>query len=278
MHHHLRCPWLAVSLLLAVNAGSLSAAPPPIKLHETSSGVRFGVLGDKPAKPAATLFILAGSLEDALNNADYNKVGQLLMKDGCLCVSLDVPCHGKDVKSGEATGLSGWRARLEKGDELVSGFAKKASEVLDRLIKDGYTAADRVAVAGTSRGGFMALHWAAAEPRVGWTAAFAPVSDLLVLAEFRGMEKNAPTRSVDLAKQANKLAGRPIWICIGNNDARVGTDQVIAFTRKVVEASAAGKKPAPIEIHVMPSVGHSIHPTAHEEVAAWLTQHWRKAR
>ncbi len=269
---------LAVLSLLHISANGTNAAPPRVKFLQTPSGVRFGVLGEKAARPAPTLFVLAGSLEDALTSADYIKVGQLLAKDGCLCVSLDLPCHGKDVKPGEPAGLAGWRACLEKSDDLVSGFTKKASEVLDWLIKEGYTAADRVAVCGTSRGGFMALHWAAVEPRAGWVAAFAPVSDLLVLTEFRGMGKNAATGSLALVQHASKLAGRPVWVCIGNNDLRVGTDQLIAFTRKVVETSLAGKKPALVELHVMTSQGHRIHDTAHEEVAAWLTRHWRQPR
>jgi hypothetical protein len=50
----------------------------------------------------------------------------------------------------------------------------------------------------------------------------------------------------------------------------VGTDSVIAFTRKVVAASLAQGKPAPIELHVMQTEDHAIHTTAHEEAAAWI--------
>src|SRR5205823_4645299 len=83
----------------------------------------------------------------------------------------------------------------------------------------------------------VALDWAAADARVGAVAAFAPVTDLLVLREFHGMEKHAATKALDLREHAGKLAGRPIWVCIGNNDERVGTDQLIGLTRKVVAAS-----------------------------------------
>ena len=48
------------------------------------------------------------------------------------------------------------------------------------------------------------------------------------------MEKHAGTRSLSIINSADKLAGRPIWLCIGNNDERVDTDKAIAFTRKVV--------------------------------------------
>jgi dipeptidyl aminopeptidase/acylaminoacyl peptidase len=167
---------------------------------------------------------------------------------------------------------------MAKGDDLVAAFTKKSTEVLDYLIKEDYTAPDRVAVCGTSRGGFMALHWTAADPRVGCAVAFAPVSDLLVLTEFRGMDKHAGTRSLALIEHARKLAGRPVWLCIGNNDERVGTDHLIAFARKVVAVSTAEKKPAPVELHVMPTAGHRIHDTAHDEAAAWLSRQWKMSR
>jgi pimeloyl-ACP methyl ester carboxylesterase len=116
----------------------------------------------------------------------------------------------------------------------------------------------------------MALHFAASEPRVRCVAAFAPVIDLLALREFVGMEKYLGTRHLDLRRHAAKLAGRGVWLCIGNDDQRVGTDQSIEFTRKVVSAARAAKKTADVELHVMPVIGHRIHATAHEEAAAWV--------
>ena len=59
-------------------------------------------------------------------------------------------------------------------------------------------------------------------------------------------------------------------MCIGNNDERVDTDRAIAFTRELVKAAVAKKQMPQIELHVMNSAGHTIHPTAHDEAAAWL--------
>jgi hypothetical protein len=53
------------------------------------------------------------------------------------------------------------------------------------------------------------------------------------------------------------------------------TDEAIAFTRKIVKAAVAEKKPARVELHVMPTVGHSIHATAHDRAAAWVAA-WLK--
>jgi dienelactone hydrolase len=266
-------------LALAAPPGAWAGDERPVKVLHTPSGVRFGLLGDKGASPAPTLFVFASSVEGTLGSDDYNKAGRLLGKAGYLCVALDLPCHGEDVKKdGEPAGLDGWAVRLRKGDDLVPGFVTKASAVLDYLVQEKYTDPHRVAACGTSRGGFIALHFAAAEPRVRCVAAFAPVTDLLALREFAGMEKHPATRGLALAGSADKLADRALWLCIGNHDERVGTDLAIVFTRKVVEAAAARHQPANVELHVMPTVGHSVHATAQDEAAAWIERNLKDSK
>jgi dienelactone hydrolase len=274
-----------ITTVLAL-AAALTAPPTawagdehPVKVLHTPSGVRFGLLGDKGVVPVPTLFVFAGSVEGTLGSDDYNKVGRLLGRAGTLCVALDLPCHGDDVKKdGEPAGLDGWAARLRQGDDLVPGFVTKATAVLDYLVREKYTDPHRVAACGTSRGGFMALHFAAAERRVRCVATFAPVTDLLALREFAGLEKHAPTRALALAGSADKLADRALWLCIGNHDERVGTDLAIAFTRKVVEEAAARHQPANVELHVMPTVGHAVHATAHDEAAAWIERNLKDSQ
>ena len=240
------------------------------KVLVTPSGIRFGLLGERGSTPAPTLFVFANRIEETLGSEHYSRSACVLMKHGFLCASLDLPCHGEDKKPGEPDGLGGWRVRVVGGDELVPGFVAKVSAVLDYLVKEGYADPQKVAACGTSRGGFMALHFAAADARVKCVAAFAPVSDLLTLREFAGMEQHPVTNALALVNLAEKLAGRGVWVCIGNHDERVGTDHAIAFTRKVVEACAAQKRPADVELHVMPVAGHTLHATAHEEAAAWM--------
>jgi dienelactone hydrolase len=268
-----------VALSVLMDATSLSAADedrPAIAVLRTPKGVRFGVQGEKGKSPAATLFVFASRIEDSLGNDTYNKVGRLVAKQGVISVSLDVPCHGEDTKPGEPAGLSGWRARIEKGDDWVGDFAARVKDVLDHLVDQGYTDPKRVAVCGTSRGGFIALQMAASEPRFRCAAAFAPVTNLLALSEFNGMANPAPASALSIINRADQLAGRSIWVCIGNNDQRVSTDDLIAFTRKVSAVSIAQKKPANVELHVMPSLGHTIHLTAHDEAAAWIATQIRE--
>jgi dienelactone hydrolase len=287
LNREVSMPWfvrlsLCVSFLLfalCARAEEGSRAGPKVKSLQTPSGVRFALLGDKGLAPAPTLFLFATSAEDSLTNPDFAKIGHLLAKHGFLLVSLDVPCHGSDVRNGELAGsLTGWRKRLEQEDDLVPAFTRKVSAVLDHLIKEGYTDPQKVAACGTSRGGFMALHTAAAEPRIRYVVALAPVIDLLAVSEFAGMDKQEAAKALALTNHADKLAGRAVWLCIGNRDERVGTDLSIAFTRKVVAASVAQKKPANVELHVMPTDGHRIHATAHDEAAAWLLAQLRAAK
>jgi dienelactone hydrolase len=257
-----------------------------ITVLHTASGVRFGVLGQKAATPSPTLFVFANDIEGTLEPDNFNMVGHLLAKKGWLSVSLDLPCHGKNLLSGEAAGsLECWRKRLESGTNFMPGFLANVSEVLDYLVQHGYTDVNRVAACGTSRGGFVALHFAAVESRVRAVAAFAPVTDLLALREFAGIEQDSPSvlrmvKSLALVNSAEKLAGRPIWICIGNYDQRVNTDYAIAFTRRVVEASVAEDKPPNVEIRVLPPDGYQVRvhdnghsvpvPAAHPEAAEWI--------
>lgn len=241
-----------------------------VEIQKTPKGVRFGVLGGKKAAPAPTLFVFANDVVGTLESTDYNKVGRLLADKGVLCVGLDLPCHGQEIRDNEPQGIAGWAARLREGKDPIGPFLKSGSAVLDHLVAEGYTDRERVMACGTSRGGFVALHFAAAEPRIRCVAAFAPVTDLLAVTEFAGLEKNDITNGLSLSRHADQLAARPIWMCIGNNDERVDTDRAIAFTREVVKASTAQKKPALVELHVMTSPGHTIHPTAHDEAAAWF--------
>lgn len=249
-----------------------AAEPKAIQLRKTPDGVSYGVQGEKPVAPAPTLFVIATNISDTLTSREFNRVGMLLTEQGVIAVAVDNPCHGQDQRPGEAGGLSGWRERLNQGEDFVADHARQLSSVLDHLIAEGYTDKARVAVCGTSRGGFMALHCAAAEPRFVAVAAFAPVTDLLRLREFDGMEKHAGTNALSAIHKADKLAGRSIWVCIGNHDERVGTDDCIAFTRATVKASIDRKLPADSELHVMPSPGHTIHTTAHEEAAQWFAK------
>jgi dienelactone hydrolase len=246
-------------------------SPRVMKVLETTSGVHFGLLGQKQARPAPTLFIFSNTMQHSLEDELYGKVGWVLAERGFISVSLDLPCHGADRRPGESeNGLDCWRQRLEKGENFMPAFISRVSAVLDFLIGEGYTDPQRVAACGTSRGGFVALHVAVADQRVNCVVAFIPVTNLLALSEFAGMERNELTRSLELVNCADKFAHHPIWICIGNHDSRVGTNNAIAFAQMVMEAAAIERRAPLIELHIVTSEGHNLPADAHEKAAKWI--------
>jgi dienelactone hydrolase len=266
------------ALFLAVFSAFAAPSSRPVR-HSTPSGIPFAMLGQKAHAPSPTVFTFVTDMEQSIEDPLFGKMArELYSQRGYLIVSLDLPGHGDARKPGEPSGLAAWRARLEAGADPVSDFAAQVSAVLDYLIAEGYTDKERVAVSGTSRGGFMAFHVAARDARIRWVVAFAPVTDLIALTEFSGAWNHAPSRALALTHLAAKLAGRASWICIGNNDDRVGTDLAIAFSRRLVEAALARGFPPNVELHVPSSQGHPVTPDAHVTAAAWLSAQMDAAR
>jgi dienelactone hydrolase len=264
---------IIVASMLVVFLGSACRAEDPASQlvpRKTADGVSFAMLGEKPARPAPTLFVFAMDVATSLATPVYLKAGIELSKRGWLCVSLDLPCHGAQQRDGEPGGLEGWRHRVDAGEDPMAEFTDRCRRVLDYLLAEGYTDKTRVAVCGTSRGGFSALHFAAADPRVGCAVGYAPVTDLKALREFQGAEDAPLVRRLALAKHADKLATRAIWIVIGATDQRVDTDLAIATARAITAAAVARNLPDRVELHVSPSPGHTTPAGAVEQSAAWI--------
>lgn len=248
-----------------------------MKIFTTPDRIRFGIAGSVKPEPAPTLLTFASSMEQALSRTQwYNKTGRSLTSKGFLVISLDLPAHGEDVLPGEVgtmeTGLADWRRRIEGGSNIVADFTSKVSSVIDFVIDSGWTDPRKIATCGTSRGGFMALHAAAADDRIKCAAGLAPVTDLAALREFAGLEEDETVRGLRLHNCAVKLAGKWIWISIGNRDTRVSTELAIDLAKDIVgESVAQGMRPM-VELHVTANEGHGVHPTARRDAAKWIAQ------
>lgn len=270
--------WIpAFAILLFTNTFVIADDVNLIECHRTSAGVPYGTIRDRSAAkiPAPTLFVFALGLDDMEKQLVYTDVARIVARSGWLSVIVEPPCHGEDTRETEPGQLDGWRHRLEHGDPLITEFTTKASAVLDELISQGLVDPQRVAVCGTSRGGFLAYHFAAAETRVKAAAGVSPVTRLTALREFFATSHRERAEQIDAANLATKLVGKSIWLSIGNNDARVSTDDAIAFTRAVVNASARPDQSnavIPVELIVAPSTGHSKIDQAHELLAQWLVK------
>lgn len=260
--------------------------PVQVKVLESPSGVRFALLGEAGERPAPTILVFGGGMRSGLEGMS-GTMCWILARHGFLSVALDSPCHGEDQRSGEPYGLAGWRDRLDKGEEFLADFLKKTSSVLNHLIRQRVTDPERIVAFGPSRGGFLALHFAAVEPRIGTVVAFAPVTDLLALREFQGTADKAAARSLDVMALAPKLAGRRLFIQMGHNDLRVGGHHAINFALRLMKLSPDHMKPLQgiwsgdaIKLVITPSEnpnGHTTYDGAHHDAADWILRSGEKA-
>jgi dienelactone hydrolase len=241
-----------------------------LRVERLPDGTRYALIGAKPAQPAPTLFVLQGDIDVARREPIYTEVARLLALQGFVSVVIDAPGHGEDHRPDEPTELAAWNWRVNQGQDLVGGFVARARSVLDHLIREKITDPDRVAACGTSRGGFLAFQLAAHEPRIRCVGGISPVTDLLALREFNATTNRAAAEALALARLAPQLAGRPAWICIGNNDARVSTAAAITFSRALVAGAPPDRETVPVELLVHSGPGHRSTLQDHERLAAWL--------
>ncbi len=254
--------------------GAQAQAPVPEVINLKAGEVPFSVIGPLPQSPAPTVFVFALDRKTSLEKSSFNRSAMILRNTrGFLCVSLDMPAHGEDIRPGEKGGLPGWRSRLEKNENIVADFATRFGQVLDYLIREGYTDRERVAVIGISRGGFMALHLMAANPGIKAVAAIAPAMDLSRVVGFEGLDRHPLTQSLVLSQfAARPNLQKPIWITVGNHDTKVGTALCMDFVGKVAAAAPEGTVLRAIELHVVPGDDHRQPPGTHDKAAAWLDE------
>lgn len=262
----------ACLLCTALHADDL----PKLRLMQTKTGVHFGVFQDKPSAPAPTLFIIANSIENMAADPKryYTVTGDELARQGWLYVVLDPALEGFQATAGEPASLKGWSHQLRAGRNFMEPYTKQCSEVLDHLIAEGFADAGRIAVSGTSRGGFCAFHFAARDPRIKVITAVSPVTNPRALTECKDVTEEQ-AKPVDIDSYADKLAGRTVWLTIGNDDLRVSSDDTIRLAQKIVAATKKkfpDQPRIPVELIVGPSVGHH----AIDDVYALEAQFLRK--
>lgn len=239
----------------------------------TANGQVFQSIGSSGVRPAPTLFLFANSAAGTLSNEYYIQCGAQLRRKGYLCVSLDLPCHGNDRHPREEEGLVGWQQRLDAGEDLVGDFSSSATDVLTYLIDSGQADPDRIAVCGTSRGAFMAMHWAARDKRVKCIVAIAPITKLDVVEEFHSMRHPGSADSASTHNLVDQLVGRNMWIVIGDCDERIDTDSTIAFARKISAAAAKRRIASCVDLHVLCDPrGHSVPASVAGLSAAWIVE------
>ena len=266
--------WSCLTMVL-VGVGPVAAgdAEPELARGETETGVAYGVWGYPIDGPAPVLINLGSTIDDILGSAYFRQAGNELAKRGYLSVSIDLPGHGDQQRADEPEGLEAWRYQTDRHENFVKANNRRLADVVDHLIRAGVADPKRIAICGTSRGGFLALHFAAHDPRVKVVAAFAPVTDLLVLREFEGADEVRLVKELATEKLADRLRGKAVWIIIGDRDERVGTDEAIATARAITRAALRHGESSQVELHILPEPkGHTTPQGAAEMAATWIYQ------
>ncbi|WP_316356294.1 hypothetical protein [Candidatus Neptunichlamydia sp. REUL1] len=195
--------------------------------------------------PLPALFYFALSAEDSLGQDPYNQPVQFLQGLPLRIFSITLPAHENNFPPEKAMNV--WAKKVKEGEDLISPFIASVKRTVEKL-KSHLT---RCAVAGLSRGAFIACHVAALCPEFTHILGYAPLTQL----------DYAP--DLNLETLSSKLFNRKIRFYIGNHDIRVGTEHAFSFIHALAnEANSNRIRNAPIEMIIGPSIGYQGHGTS----------------
>lgn len=216
---------------------------------------------------APTVLHLATDAVSSLASSNYNALAEAAYDAGRSLVSIDLPGHGQDIRSGEPVdGLALWAWRTLAGENIVAAFCARVQRTVDHLISEGISEAGRIGIPGISRGGFMALHALAVVPEIKAGVGLIPVTDLAQLDEFDGLHHLRLVRSTAL-RHAN-LERKPVFVAASLNDPRVNSAACVSNMAEIV--SRAGLTTNRLTLHLAGNDGHSVSTSVVDTAAAWL--------
>lgn len=218
--------------------------------------------------PLPSLFYFALSGQDSLTKDPYNQLVALLGRPMMRVFSLTLPGHEEGLPDSLAMKL--WAEDMEQhGGKKLQAFFSDMEKAVSFALDEKLIHPEKMAAAGLSRGGFIAAHLAAKDPRFKALALLAPLTRLSLVEEFTS--PSPLIDALDLHLLAKSLASRPTWISIGNRDTRVGTTSSFELLSLISQAKERGFAPA--EMHIHPSIGHKGHGTPPEifkAAADWI--------
>lgn len=221
---------------------ALSVAP-DITLYHTGPALDHG--------PLPSLFYFALSGPDSLCLDPFNQPVQFLQGEMVRIFSMTLPGHENDLPAKDAMKI--WAEDINR----VAVFLDQAQQAVDFAIAEQFADPNKLSTAGLSRGGFIAAHLAARDPRFRHLICFAPLTKLGKLKEFPDTAS-----SLDLIHLADALGDRHVKLFIGNEDTRVGTRECFEFAMELVAKKKT--RSAQVELFIYPSVGQMGHGTPPE--------------
>lgn len=191
----------------------------------------------KLAQDPLLLLNFSADRHSALPDGRYGGITRPFLDAGYRIASFDLPSHGDRVDQ-HGSGLSGLSASIAAGCDPFSLFVEDGQAVIDELITRKLVKSGNIVVSGVSRGGYCALRLASADSRIGAVSAMAPVTDWRALKEFAPIKEKPEVAGLDMENFATDLAGRRVYVAIGNADSRVSTAACTRFVLAVNKAEA----------------------------------------
>lgn len=214
---------------------------------------------DRLAKRPLLLLNFSTDRTTSLTQPLYAAPAVAFLNAGHRVLSFDLPGHGERVDQ-HGVGIEGMRERLLAGRDPFQLFVEDGRAAIDECIRRGWAEPNRIVVCGVSRAGYCALRLAAADKRISAVAGLAPVTDWRALSNFRNVKERPEVAALALENFAPSLAGRRVYLAIGNSDRRVGTDAVLHFAYTLAaEEARLGLETSHIRVLIVDdSPGHSI--------------------
>lgn len=220
-------------------------------------------------QPAVLFFALSAQM--SLFVDPFNQSVLRLNQHGIRVFSWDLPFHGPHEDPHQA--MHQWAKAFTSNASFLRDFLSLCQENIQYLIKQNLINIHQFAVAGLSRGGFIATHLAALEPEIKSILGFSPLTKPQPLEEFM-IHSGTSFDPISLQFLVNQLVHKHLRFYIGNRDTRVGTDTCYQLIRTLTEAAfTQGIRSPTVELMIYPSIGHKGHGTPSyifEDGADWL--------
>jgi len=186
------------------------------------------------AADAALLLAFGGTRQAVLDGDSGFAPALHFVRAGHRALSFDLPNHG-DFVDQYGQSIDGICAAFVAGDDPFARFVAHGKAAIDACVEKGLARPGRIFACGGSRGGYCALRLAAAEKRIGGVAGLA------------------------LHNWATELAGRPVYLAIGNHDHRVGTHACVELARRLFEEEKPVEEgSSTVEVHVVQAAAHAL--------------------
>ncbi|HEV3270037.1 MAG TPA: hypothetical protein VGZ69_05250 [Candidatus Rhabdochlamydia sp.] len=218
--------------------------------------------------PLPAVFYFALSAKDSLSLDPFNQPAIYLSQFPLRIFSMTLPYHEEGVPA--TKGLIEWATAMQKGEDLLGNYLKKIQNAIDLLLNQNFILPSKIATMGLSRGALIAAHVAAKNVEIPYWLGFAPLTKLSFLPGFSDLVNWDLMHIVDL------LSDKKIRCYIGNRDIRVGTRNCFDLIEALTETAYQKRfLSPPIELRILPSIGHHGHGTAKETFhhgAKWIAK------